>query len=85
MNNKFTTIILTIILIILTIGGIVLGGAIYKDFMGIETDDEVYKIGNIVTEEPTEKKNAENVANIAGISQGISTGNIEKEGRIRTR
>ena len=79
MNNKFTTIILTIILIILTIGGIVLGGAIYKDFMGIETDDEVYKIGNIVTEEPTEKKNAENVANIAGISQGISTGNIEKE------
>ena len=76
MNNKFTTIILTIILIALIIGGIVLGGAIYNDFMGTGTDDEVYKIGNIATEEPVQKKSTETAANI---TQGISTGNIETE------
>lgn len=76
MNNKFTTIILTIILIALIIGGIILGGAIYNDFMGTGTDDEVYKIGNIATEEPVQKKSTETAANI---TQGISTGNIETE------
>ena len=36
MNNKFTTFILTILLIVLLFGSIVLGGAIYMDIVGEE-------------------------------------------------
>ena len=56
MNNKFTTFILTILLIVLLFGGIALGGAIYMDIVGEGSTNETYKIGNITTEEPEEEK-----------------------------
>lgn len=60
MNNKFTTFILTILLIVLLFGGIVLGGAIYMEIVGEDSTNETYKIGNIVTEEP-EKEQGRNL------------------------
>ena len=56
MNNKFTTFLLTILLIVLLFGSIVLGGAIYMDIVGDNSTNETYTIGNIATEEPEKDK-----------------------------
>ena len=68
MRNKITTVILTIVLIVLVIGSVALGMAIYRDIVGTNSEDIIYQIGNIITEEPKEKEDKNlNIAN-----QGIS-------------
>ena len=68
MRNKITTIILTIVLIVLVTGSVILGMAIYRDIVGTNSEDIIYQIGNIITEEPKEKEDKNlNIAN-----QGIS-------------
>ncbi len=52
MNKKFTTIILSIILIVLVFGSILFGKAIYDDIVGENLNNTIYKVGNIATEEP---------------------------------
>ena len=52
MNKKFTTIILSIILIVLVFGSILFGKAIYNDIVGENSNNTIYKVGNIATEEP---------------------------------
>ena len=52
MNKKFTTIILSIILIVLVFGSILFGKAIYDDIVGENSNNTIYKVGNIATEEP---------------------------------
>ena len=79
MNNKFTTFILTILLIVLLFGSIVLGGAIYMDIVGNESTNETYKIGNIVTEEPEEEKSRNleiTKSNISSV-QGNTSENLQ--------
>ena len=79
MNNKFTTILLTVILIILVCGSIVFGIAIYKDIVGEEPTNEVFKIGNIITEEPTQKenRNLEITGSNLSSSQSSETENVQ--------
>ncbi len=56
MNNKFTTFLLTIILIILICGSVIFGIAIYQDITGADSKSEIFKLGNIITEEPEQKQ-----------------------------
>lgn len=79
MNNKFTTFLLTIILIILTCGSIVFGIKIYKDIVGEEPSNEIFKIGNIITEEPEQKENKtlEIASGNISLSQGSTSENIQ--------
>ena len=61
MKNKFTTIILFIIMVILIVGVLIFGVAIYIDFFEGENAPSIYKIDNIATEEPTQNnKDLEN-------------------------
>ena len=73
MNNKFTTFILTIILILLVFISIVVGTNIYSELTGETSNDEMYKIGNIVTEEPTTVQDRELEKNNSSISQNIAS------------
>lgn len=80
MNNKFTTFILMLILIVLVVGSAVVGIAIYSDITGGEDIGEVYTVENIATEEPTKKqnKNLEIVGrNISESINGISDENLQ--------
>ena len=56
MNNKFTTYLITIILIILICGSVIFGIAIYQDITGENSKSEIFKLGNIITEEPEQKQ-----------------------------
>lgn len=56
MNNKFTTFLLTIILIILICGSVIFGIAIYQDITGADSKSEIFKLENIITEEPEQKQ-----------------------------
>lgn len=79
MNNKFTTFLLTILLIVLLFGSIVLGGAIYMDIVGDNSTNETYTIGNIATEEPEKDKSRNleiegsniNISSISGSANEI--------------
>ena len=84
MNNKFTTFILTILLIVLLFGGIVLGGAIYMDIVGEEAINETYTVGNIVTEEPEEEKSRNleiTKSNISSV-QGNTSENLQSSQEV---
>lgn len=56
MKNKFLTIILFFIMLLLIAGITILAGAIYIDLYSSDTNPEVYKIDGIVTEEISGKK-----------------------------
>ena len=84
MFNKFTTFILTILLIVLLFGGIVLGGAIYMDIVGEEAINETYTVGNIVTEEPEEEKSRNleiTKSNISSV-QGNTSENLQSSQEV---
>lgn len=68
MKSKFTTIILFLVLLILLAGIIILGGAIYLDIIGENSNQVIYKLDSISTEQP------ENTINnvIENSSQSIS-------------
>lgn len=80
MNNKITTFLLTLILIILILGGAFLGITIYKDLTGEETKSQTYKLGNISTEEPEQRSSTNTKVSdanekIQGISENIQSSN----------
>lgn len=79
MNNKFTTFILTILLIVLLFGAIALGGAIYMDIVGDSSSDKIYTLGNIAVEEPEEnkEKNLEITTSNISTIQGSSNYNLQ--------
>ena len=85
MNNKFTTFILTILLIVLLLGAIIFGGAIYMDIVGEGTSNEIYRIGNIATEEPEKEKsrNLEITNSNLSIIQGGSSENLQSSQEIK--
>lgn len=85
MNNKFTTFILTILLIVLLLGAIIFGGAIYMDIVGEGTSNEIYRIGNIATEEPEKEKsrNLEITNSNLSIIQGDSSENLQSSQEIK--
>ena len=85
MNNKFTTFILTILLIVLLLGAIIFGGAIYMDIVGEGTSNEIYIIGNIATEEPEKEKsrNLEITNSNLSIIQGDSSENLQSSQEIK--
>ncbi len=68
MNNKITTFLLIIVLIILILGSIILGGAIYRDFVGGETEDKIIGVENNWTEEPEAKENRTLEISVGNIS-----------------
>ena len=56
MKKGFTTFFLFLIMIILIFGIVVLIGAIYTDLFSDTTEPVVYRIEDIATEEPVDKK-----------------------------
>lgn len=87
MKSKFTTVVLFLVAIILVLGIVVLGGAIYNDLLGGDTSDIIYTIQNIAAEEPSENthKNIETSnQNINTSIQGISSSNVQEPQKITT-
>lgn len=87
MKSRFTTVLLFFIAIILVVGIVVLGGAIYNDLLGANTSDSIYTIENIAIEEPSQNndKNIEiDKGNISTSIQGISNGNLQEPQNIAT-
>lgn len=81
MKNKIMTIILTLISMALIVGIIILGIAMYKDVTGDTREDITYKIGNIWTEEPSEKQNKSVETSTLNISESIENTN-EVENKV---
>ena len=77
MNNKFTTFILIIVLIVLIVGSVILGWNMYKDIVGDGSENVVYKIGNIATEEPEEKESKDLEMPLLNISNTIQETSAE--------
>ncbi len=81
MKNKIMTIILTLISMALIAGIVILGIAMYKDVTGDTREDITYKIGNIWTEEPSEKQNKSVETSTLNISESIENTN-EVENKV---
>ena len=81
MKNKIMTIILTLISMVLIAGIVILGIAMYKDVTGDTREDITYKIGNIWTEEPSEKQNKSVETSTLNISESIENTN-EVENKV---
>lgn len=81
MKNKIMTIILTLISMALIAGIVILGIAMYKDVIGDTREDITYKIGNIWTEEPSEKQNKSVETSTLNISESIENTN-EVENKV---
>lgn len=81
MKNKMMTIILTLISMALIAGIVILGIAMYKDVTGDTREDITYKIGNIWTEEPSEKQNKSVETSTLNISESIENTN-EVENKV---
>ena len=81
MKRKFTTIILFFILIILVAGIIILGGAMYLDLVGEDSNQIIYKLDSIVTEEPedqTDKEEGTSNLSISELIQGAQSSNAQE-------
>lgn len=81
MKNKIMTIILTLISMVLIAGIVILGIAMYKDVTDDTKADVTYKIGNIWTEEPSEKQNKSVETSTLNISESIENTN-EVENKV---
>ena len=81
MKNKIMTIILTLISMALIAGIVILGIAMYKDVTDDTKADVTYKIGNIWTEEPSEKQNKSVETSTLNISESIENTN-EVENKV---
>ena len=81
MKNKIMTVILTLISMALIAGIVILGIAMYKDVTGDTREDITYKIGNIWTEEPSEKQNKSVETSTLNISESIENTN-EVENKV---
>ena len=77
MKNGFTTVILFIIMLILIIGIIVLGGAIYIDLFDAKSNQIAYKVDSIITEEQEPSSVTEEVH--ANISDSILSSQVETD------
>lgn len=81
MKSKFTTIILFFIVIILVLGILILGSAMYIDLIGDGTSNVIHEIQNIATEEPEEKDDINleiSSQNISSSIQGIAGNNSQE-------
>ena len=82
MRNKFATFILFLVLVILIAGIVILGGAMYMDLMGDNSNQITYKLDSITTEEPekaTNKVLENDNQNISQSIQGVPNNNTQEQ------
>ena len=78
MKNKITTIILFLIMLVLILGVAAVGYFMYNDLTDQET---IYKVGGIITEQPSEKTNDTPSSESESISNSIQSvlNNVQSE------
>ena len=82
MKSNFTTFILFLIMLILIIGIIIFGKAIYVDLFDSNSNQVTYKVDSIATEEPEEDENDEQTdvnQSISNSIQNVFNNNSNKE------
>ena len=84
MKNNLTTVILFFIMLILIIGIVIFGKAIYNDLLDSNSNQITYKLDSIATEEPEETKEQTNKTqsnlahNISDSIQSTFSNNLEE-------